>query len=88
MCWWPMDTLAGASIIGRPNMHPDHGDIGSTPRLIGSYHAIGLGVDAVAFLDADNWYGQTTSLICLRGWMNIEPTSSPLAALSAAWTER
>ena len=34
-----------------------HGDIGSTPRLIGSYHAIGLGVEAVAFLDADNWYG-------------------------------
>ncbi|WP_115024862.1 glycosyltransferase [Synechococcus sp. UW69] len=34
-----------------------HRDIGSTPRLIGSYHAIGLGVDAVAFLDADNWYG-------------------------------
>lgn len=33
-----------------------HGDIGSTPRLIGSLHAIGLGVDAVAFLDADNWY--------------------------------
>ncbi len=33
-----------------------HGDIGSTPRLIGSYHAIGLGVDVVAFLDADNWY--------------------------------
>lgn len=34
----------------------NHGDIGSTPRLIGCYHAIGLGVDAVAFLDADNWY--------------------------------
>ena len=33
-----------------------HGDIGSTPRLIGCYHAIGLGVAAVAFLDADNWY--------------------------------
>ncbi len=33
-----------------------HADIGSTPRLIGSYHAIGLGVDAVTFLDADNWY--------------------------------
>jgi hypothetical protein len=33
-----------------------HNDIGSTPRLIGAYHAIGLGVDAVAFLDADNWY--------------------------------
>lgn len=33
-----------------------HCDIGSTPRLIGAYHAIGLGVEAVAFLDADNWY--------------------------------
>ncbi|QPN63163.1 glycosyltransferase [Synechococcus sp. CBW1004] len=33
-----------------------HHDIGSTPRLIGSFHAIGLGVEAVAFLDADNWY--------------------------------
>jgi hypothetical protein len=33
-----------------------HNDIGSTPRLIGSYHAIGLGCDAVAFLDADNWF--------------------------------
>ena len=32
-----------------------HGDIGSTPRLIGCIHAIGLGFDAVAFLDADNW---------------------------------
>lgn len=32
-----------------------HSDIGSTPRLIGAYHAIGLGYDAVAFLDADNW---------------------------------
>lgn len=33
-----------------------HGDIGSTPRLIGCVHAIGLGYDAIAFLDADNWY--------------------------------
>jgi hypothetical protein len=33
-----------------------HADIGSTPRLVGSYHAIGLSIDMVAFLDADNWY--------------------------------
>ena len=33
-----------------------HHDIGSTPRLIGCFHAIGLGYEAVAFLDADNWY--------------------------------
>jgi len=33
-----------------------HHDIGSTPRLVGCFHSIGLGVEAVAFLDADNWY--------------------------------
>ena len=45
-----------------------HGDIGSTPRLIGCYHAIGLGVDAVAFLDADNWYREdhVQSLVSLQ----------------------
>lgn len=45
-----------------------HGDIGSTPRVIGAYHAIGLGVDAVAFLDADNWYrdGHIETLVALR----------------------
>ena len=32
-----------------------HNDIGSTPRLIGAYHAIGLGVEAITFVDADNW---------------------------------
>jgi hypothetical protein len=36
-----------------------HSDIGSTPRLIGAYHAIGLGYDAIAFLDADNWMAST-----------------------------
>jgi hypothetical protein len=44
---WPADHV----ILPR-----EHSDIGSTPRLIGCYHAIGLGYDAVAFLDADNWY--------------------------------
>ena len=32
-----------------------HNDIGSTPRLIGAYHAIGLGIEAITFVDADNW---------------------------------
>ena len=44
---WKVDHIA----LPKP-----HYDIGSTPRLIGCYHAIGLGYDAVAFLDADNWY--------------------------------
>lgn len=44
-----------------------HGDVGSTPRLIGCYHAIGLGYDAVAFLDSDNWYrhDHLTKLVAL-----------------------
>ena len=31
-------------------------DYGNTPRLIGSYNAMAQDADAIAFLDADNWY--------------------------------
>jgi hypothetical protein len=31
-------------------------DYGDTPRALGALYAAGLGVDAVVFLDADNWY--------------------------------
>ncbi len=31
-------------------------DYGNTPRLIGCYHAMARGADAIAFLDADNWF--------------------------------
>ena len=44
---WPIDHLC----LPQP-----HNDIGSTPRLIGAIHAIGLGADVICFLDADNWY--------------------------------
>ncbi|MEX0728649.1 MAG: glycosyltransferase [Planctomycetaceae bacterium] len=43
----------GAHHITLPH---SHSDIGDTARLIGAFHAIGLEFDAVAFLDADNWY--------------------------------
>lgn len=33
-----------------------HGDAGATPRAIGALSAFSRGFDAVAFLDADNWY--------------------------------
>ena len=36
-----------------------HGDFGDTPRALGAISAIGQGFDAVAFLDADNWYKST-----------------------------
>lgn len=35
------------------------GDYGDTPRALGSIYAAGLGFDAVAYLDADNWYAPT-----------------------------
>jgi hypothetical protein len=33
-----------------------HLDYGSTPRFVGAFHAVSQGYDAIAFLDADNWY--------------------------------
>ena len=33
-----------------------HGDVGDTPRCIGSLSAMNQGYDAIAYLDADNWY--------------------------------
>jgi glycosyltransferase involved in cell wall biosynthesis len=35
-----------------------HSDAGATPRAIGALSAFSRGYDAVAFLDADNWYYQ------------------------------
>ncbi len=44
---WSADHI----ILPRP-----HNDFGSAARLIGCLHAIGAGCNALAFLDADNWY--------------------------------
>lgn len=33
-----------------------HGDFGDTPRVVGALSALTLGYNAIAFLDADNWY--------------------------------
>jgi glycosyltransferase involved in cell wall biosynthesis len=33
-----------------------HGDLGNTPRCLGSLSAMNQGYDAIAYLDADNWY--------------------------------
>jgi hypothetical protein len=42
----------GTHIVLRRNYR----DYGNTPRLIGCYNAMAQDADAIAFLDADNWY--------------------------------
>ena len=34
----------------------NYSDYGNTPRLIGCYNAVNQDADAIAFLDADNWF--------------------------------
>jgi len=57
--------LAGAFHIGLPERCRD---FGGTPRTIGVVFAAGRGFDAVAFLDADNWYARRhiESLVALQ----------------------
>ncbi len=51
----PYDVIDswGVQHIKLPVNSADYGD---TPRAIGSVAAIGQGFDAIAYLDADNWY--------------------------------
>ena len=57
------DGCEPASIDGFRGSHivlpRNYRDYGNTPRLIGSYHAVAAGADAIAYLDADNWYQPT-----------------------------
>ena len=50
-----------------------HGDHGNTPRAIGAMSALNQGYDAVAFLDADNWYADDhiASLAALCAQTNV-----------------
>jgi hypothetical protein len=45
------DWAAEHIVLGRP-----HADNGNTPRAIGSISAMNQDFDAIAYLDADNWY--------------------------------
>lgn len=50
----------GSLISDRPPEHivlsRAHGDNGNTPRAIGGLSAMNQGFDAIAYLDADNWF--------------------------------
>jgi Glycosyl transferase family 2 len=47
-----MSDFQGTHIILQRNYQ----DYGNTPRLIGSFRAVTRDADAIAYLDADNWY--------------------------------
>jgi hypothetical protein len=49
----PRPCPAGAAAITLP---ASHGDNGNTARAVGSIYAVADGFDAIAYLDADNWY--------------------------------
>lgn len=51
----PQDWLDGVG-VRHIRLDRSHGDYGNTPRSIGAQLAVAEGFDAVAFLDADNWY--------------------------------
>ena len=54
------DGSPSAEVAGWADQHlvlpRAHGDHGNTPRALGAISAWNQGFDAVAFLDADNWY--------------------------------
>ncbi len=47
-----IEAFQGTHILLQRN----YKDYGNTPRLIGCYNAIDQGAEAIAFLDADNWF--------------------------------
>ena len=59
-----VSTFDAQHIISEAN----HGDYGDTPRAMGSASAAGQGFDAIAWLDADNWYepGHIEGLVKLQ----------------------
>jgi len=55
-----------------------HGNFGDTARAIGSVSAVARGFDAIAYLDADNWYlrNHLKSLLALHEQTNAAVCSS------------
>jgi len=90
------DGSAAAQIQGFQGSHiilpRNYQDYGNTPRLIGCYHAIAAGAEAIAFLDADNWF-DPDHLAGLSGFArdnNLDACSSArmLHRLDGSWLSR
>ena len=52
---FPSQDVAGWT-VQHISLSQPHQDVGNTPRGIGALSAVNQGFDAIAFLDADNWY--------------------------------
>ena len=61
---------------------------GDTPRSVGVVYAFGLGVDAVMFLDSDNWYApnhvETMVKTCLRSGAEVVTSRRQLCHLNGS----
>ncbi|MBV8511554.1 MAG: glycosyltransferase family 2 protein [Xanthobacteraceae bacterium] len=64
-----------ATVVNLPTCVADFGD---TPRAVGSFYAVGLGYDAIAYLDADNWFDpeHIASLVTLHLQTNAAVVTS------------
>jgi hypothetical protein len=60
----PQDWLDGEG-VRHLRLDRSHADYGNTPRSIGGVLAASEGFDAIAFLDADNWYEADHVQTCL-----------------------
>lgn len=73
------DWLAGR-VTRQIALETHHNDVGATPRAVGLEWAISQGYDAIALLDADNWYEPHHLELCLA--------ASKLAPCDYVTTER
>lgn len=55
---FPQDLLTDWPNIRHVSLPDSHRDCGNTPRAIGAICALNSGFEAMAFLDADNWYAE------------------------------
>src|SRR5262249_33103168 len=81
-----MEKWDGMHIV-LPRAHQDNGN---TARMIGAMSAVNQGFDAIAFLDADNWYEpdhiarmvalhrRTQAEVCTAGRMIVREDGSPM----------
>ncbi len=75
-----IESFHGSHIVLQRN----YKDYGNTPRLIGCYHAIARDADAIAFLDADNWFHHDH----LEGLLDFARTNELDACSSARMLHR